>query len=122
MATILPTFTKIRGPAGGIDATVVTWAGLANVGDVGQAIQRPDIVDRSFQASGSFASSTIVCEGSNDGVNWFTLTNVAGGSISFTAAGLMQVTEATAFIRPHVTNSPGGCNLNAIMLLRRTYR
>lgn len=122
MTVIVPTFTKLRGPAGGIDAIVVTWAGFASSGDVGQAIQRPDVLDRSFQATGNnFGSGTIVCEGSNDGVNWFTLTNVAGGSISFTSAGLMQVVEATAFIRPHLT-AGSSANVTATMLLRRTYR
>ena len=121
MATILPTFTKIRGPGGGIDAVVVTWAGLANSGDVGQPIQRPDLIDRSFQVSGTFTSNSVVCEGSNDGQNWFTLTNVAGGSVSFGGAGIMQVVEATAYVRPHLT-AGSGANLDVNMLLRRTYR
>ena len=121
MATITPTFAKIRGPGGGIDAVVVTWAGLASTGDVGQAIQRPDLADRSFQVTGTFVGNTIICEGSNDGVNWFTLTNPTGGSISFSAAGGFQITEATAFIRPHVTGGSGG-NLNALLNIRRSYR
>jgi len=121
MATITPTFAKIRGPGGGIDAVVVTWASLASTGDVGQAIQRPDLADRSFQVTGTFVGNTIVCEGSNDGVNWFTLTNPTGGSISFTAAGIFQLTEATAYVRPHVTAGSGG-SLNVTMNLRRSYR
>lgn len=122
MATIIPTFAKIRGPAGGIDAVVVTWSGLANSGDVGQAIQRPDILDRSFQAAGSFGGGTVVCEGSNDGTNFGTLTNVAGGSVTFTAtAAPMQVVEATAYIRPHMT-AGSSASVTVTMLLRRTYR
>lgn len=121
MTVIVPTFSKIRGPGGGIDAIVVTWAGMAASGDTGQPIQRPDYLDRSFQVTGNFGSGTVVCEGSNDGVNWFTLTNVAGGSISFTSAGLMQVVEATAWIRPHMT-AGSSASAVATMLLRRTYR
>jgi hypothetical protein len=122
MATIIPTFAKIRGPGGGIDAVVVTWAGLASNGDIGQAIQRPDLADRSFQVAGAFGgANTVVCEGSNDGVNWFTLTNPTGGSISFAAAGVMQLTEAIAFVRPHVTGGAGG-TMTVTMNLRRSYR
>ena len=35
MATTTPTFSKIRGPGGGIDAVVATWTPLATSGDVG---------------------------------------------------------------------------------------
>ena len=54
MATIVPSFAKIRGPSGGIDAAVVTWSGLAASGDLGQALQRTDLVDRSVQGGKSF--------------------------------------------------------------------
>jgi hypothetical protein len=107
MATIVPTFSKIRGPAGGIDAVVVTWGGFAASGDVGQALQRTDLVDRSVQVAGTFSGATLVFEGSNDGVNYFTLSNPSGTSLSFSTAGLMQVTEATAWVRPHVTAGSG---------------
>src|SRR5712675_1137698 len=117
MATIIPTFAKIRGPGGGIDAVVVTWSGLATTGDVGQSIQRPDLADRSFQVTGTFAGSTVVCEGSNDGINWFTLTNPTGGSQSYASAGGAQITEAVAYIRPHVTGG-SGANVNAVMNMR----
>jgi hypothetical protein len=115
MATITPSFSKIRGPSGGIDAMVVTWAALAASGDVGQALQRTDLVDRSVQVTGTFSTSTLVFEGSNDGTNYFTLSNPAGTALSFTSAGLMQVTEATAWVRPHAS-------LTVTLTARRTLR
>lgn len=121
MATIIPTFSKIRGPAGGIDAVVATWTGLAASGDVGQALQRTDLVDRSVQVNGTFSGATLVFEGSNDGTNYFTLSNPSGTTLSFTAAGLMQVTEATAWVRPHVT-SGSGASLTVTLTARRTLR
>ena len=120
MATITPTFTKLRGPAGGIDAMVVTWAGLIGTGDVGAAIQRPDLGDRSAQVVATWGGGTVVVEGSNDGTNWFTLTSPAGTSLSFTANGLLQVTEAVAYIRPHVTSAVTTATIT--MTLRRTMR
>src|ERR1700678_858261 len=121
MATIVPSFSKIRGPAGGIDAVVVTWTPLATSGDVGQALQRTDLDDRSVQVVGTFSSATLVFEGSNDGVNYFTLSNPSGTALTFTAAGLMQVTEATAWVRPHVT-AGSGASLTVSLTARRTLR
>jgi hypothetical protein len=121
MATIVPTFSKIRGPAGGIDAIVVTWTPFAASGDVGQALARTDLTDRSVQVTGTFAGSTLVFEGSNDGVNYFTLSNPSGSTLSFTAAGLMQVTAATAWVRPRVTAGSGAA-ITVAVTARRTLR
>jgi len=121
MATIVPTFAKIRGPAGGVDAIVVAWTPLAASGDLGQPLQRTDLSDRSVQMTGTFAGATLVFEGSNDGVNYFTLSNPAGSALSFTAAGLMQITEATAWVRPRVT-AGSGATLTVTLAARRTLR
>jgi hypothetical protein len=121
MATIIPTFSKIRGPSGGIDAVVVNWTPLANSGDIGQAIQRVDVSDRAVQVTGTFAGATIVFEGSNDGVNYFTLSNPVGTALSLTAAGLMQVNQPAAWMRPHVT-AGSGASLTVTLTGRRTLR
>jgi len=121
MTTIVPTFSKIRGPAGGIDAIVAAWSPLAAAGDVGQALQRTDLADRSVQVTGTFAAATIVLEGSNDGINYFTLSNPAGAALSFTAAGLMQVNLPTAWVRPRVTVG-SGASLTVRLTARRTLR
>ena len=70
---------------------------------------------------GTFSAATLVFEGSNDGTNYFTLSNPSGTALSFTAAGLMQVTEATAWVRPHVT-AGSGANLTVTLTARRTLR
>ncbi len=121
MATIVPTFSKIRGPAGGIDAVVTTWTPLAAAGDVGQPLARIDLADRSVQVAGTFAGATIVVEGSNDGANYFTLSNPAGTPLSFTSAGLMQVNQPTAWVRPRVTLG-SGASLAVTLAARRTLR
>jgi hypothetical protein len=121
MATIVPAFSKLRGPSGGIDALVATWTPLAASGDVGQPLARLDLADRSVQVAGSFAGATVVLEGSNDGVNYFTLSSPSGAALSFTAAGLMQVNQPVAFVRPHVT-SGSGASLSVTLTARRTMR
>jgi hypothetical protein len=121
MATIVPTFSKIRGPSGGVDAIVATWTPLAAAGDIGQALQRTDLADRSVQVTGTFAASTIVLEGSNDGINYFTLSTPSGAAVSFTAAGLLQVNQPTAWVRPRITVG-SGASLTATLTARRTLR
>lgn len=121
MTTIVPTFSKIRGPAGGIDAVVATWTPLAAAGDIGQPLQRTDLADRSVQVAGTFAGATLVLEGSNDGANYFTLSNPAGAALSFTSAGLMQVNQPTAWVRPRVTLG-SGASLTVTLAARRTLR
>ncbi len=121
MTTIVPTFSKIRGPSGGVDALVATWTPLAASGDVGQSLQRADLSDRAVQVAGTFGGGTVVFEGSNDGVNYVTLSSPSGAALSFTAAGLMQVTTPAAFVRPRLTSGTGA-SLTVTMTARRTMR
>jgi hypothetical protein len=63
--------------------------------------------DRSVQVTGTFSTSTVTIQGSNDGTNWFTLNTPQGTAMNFTAAGLLAVQEHTRFIRPIVTGGTG---------------
>jgi hypothetical protein len=56
-----------------------------------------------------------------NGANYFTLSSPSGAALSFTAAGLLQVNEPAAFVRPHVT-SGSGASLTVTMTARRTMR
>jgi hypothetical protein len=124
MAIIVPSFQKIRSQDSGIDAVTITWANLTDGGpDSGQPVQRPALVDRTVQVTGTFGSGgTVVFEGSNDGVNYYTLTNPLGTAISVTAAGITQVTEATAWMRPRITAGDGTTSLTVTVCARRTLR
>lgn len=127
MAVVSPTFRKLRGAAGGIDAIVVTWGLLAN-GDTGKPVQLPAAADRSIQAEGTFgAGGSVACEGSNNSTvgtdgNFRALSNPAGTTIAITTAGIQQVTEATAWVRPNVTAGDGTTSLTVTMCMRRTLR
>jgi hypothetical protein len=124
MAIIVPSFQKIRSQDSGIDAITITWANLTDGGpDSGQPVQRPALVDRTVQVTGTFGSGgTVVFEGSNDGVNYYTLTNPLGTAISVTAAGISQVMEATAWMRPRITAGDGTTSLTVTVCARRTLR
>lgn len=102
MATIPLTLTRAEPYA---DAWVATWT--VSTGDDGAPVKLPQANDRSVQVTGTFATSTVVLQGSNDGSTWVTLNNPQGTAVSFTAAGLMAIQEHTRYMRPLVTGGTG---------------
>jgi hypothetical protein len=87
--------------------SLVTWAGLAN-GESGSAVQLAGQSDRSLQFTGTFGSGGLVAlQGSNDNTNWVTLNDMNGNAITASAAGLVGVLEATAYVRPTVSSGDG---------------
>jgi len=117
MAERTPTRTPIAGH--GESAHIIEWSGLLN-GDTGAPIEMPTSADRSVQFQGTFGvGGTILMEGSNDGVNYHTLTDPQGNALSKTAAGIEQIQEITRYMRPRVSAGDGSTNLVASMLVRR---
>ena len=124
MATITPTVSKLGG-----DETVVKvlWEGLTYIDatpgpetfDDGAPAEWPHHADRSVQVLGTFAGSTLVIEGSNDGTNYYTLNDVAGSPLSFTTAGVKQVQELTQYIRPRVSVGNESMDLDVALVMRR---
>lgn len=116
MATINPAVTL---PGPNYSLRLATWTPLLN-SDQGAAFSFVDWADRCFQVSGTFGTGgTIVLEGSNNGTDWSTLTDVAGQAMSYTAATVRQVSEAPQFVRPRVTAGDGTTSLTASLLARR---
>lgn len=126
MAVVAPTFAKLRGPSGGIDAMVITWAAMGDA-DTATPVQVPlPYVDKSCQVEGTFGGATMKLNGSNNATtnangNYETLNDPAGNAISMTGAGLKQVTEATAWIKP-ATSGGTGSSLTVTVLARRALR
>lgn len=95
---------------------IITW--VTTAADTFTSVEIPGSADRSVQMSGTWNSSTIVLEGSNDGTTWFTLNDPFSNAISFTADGLKQITEITRYIRPRISaGTPTSVTITA--LLRR---
>lgn len=94
------------------------WAAMAN-GDSGAPVSVPNEADRSIQFTGTFgAGGTVLMEGSNDGVTYFTLTDPSNTAISATAAALKQITEETLWLRPRVTAGDGTTAIIATLITR----
>jgi hypothetical protein len=113
MATITGTITRV---GEGRDAWQVRWASMGNA-DTGTVIEMPQMSDRSVQIDGTFASATVVMEGSNDGTNFFTLTDGQGNAISKTTASLEQIAEFTRYLRAS-TSGGAGSTLNVTVFGR----
>lgn len=84
------------------DVVLITWTGLAGTADVGSAEQLARFSDKTVTATGTFGG-TVVIQGSNDGTNWFTLTDQNAQSLSYTGAGGGLIAENPRYIRPAVT-------------------
>jgi hypothetical protein len=102
------------------DPTVVyQWQGLTFSGlDTGAPIGGMGWSDRSAQLAGTAGVGlNVVIEGSNDGTNWVTLKDPFANPITFTTAGLSQVTEISQFIRPRVAGGDGTTNVNVTIVM-----
>lgn len=91
------------------------WTPLLN-SDTGAPFTLPQFADKSVQIGGTFgAGGTVVIEGSNDGVSYFTLYDSAGNLLSFTVAGLKDVAACVGYIRPRVSAGDGTTSLTVTM-------
>lgn len=120
MATVNPTIdNQVASFDGG--CIVATWAGLAALGDVGAPIPFAEWAGKTFIITGTFTGTpTVVIEGSNDGVNWVTLTNWQGTALSYTATGIGTARDMPVFVRPHVTAGTGGAAITVSVACHRT--
>lgn len=101
---------------------VVTWTGLTTAADVGIEVPVGACSEISVQLSGTLGSSpNVFIEGSNDGVNWATLKDVHGTALSAVATltALHQLAEKPLLVRPRLSATSGGSNINVVMVMRR---
>lgn len=88
-------------------SVIVDWPGLAG-GENGDMADIAMYKERSVQVVGTFGTSTVTIQGSNDGTNWFTLTDTLGVSLGALLAALLKgIRENSRFIRPIVAAGTG---------------
>lgn len=101
------------------DWVLNTWSGLLN-GDDGSPVRCVSFSDRSVQVDGTAGEGgTLVIEGSNDGVTYYTLDDPQGNALSFTAPKIESVLELVQFIRPRVTAGDETTEFKVTLLGRR---
>lgn len=121
MASVTPSHTRLLEG----EAMLYTWT-LTQADNEGLAIDAFEYGDRTVQigAAGStgFDGATVLLQGSNDGQNWFTLTDPQGNGISKGAAALETVMEVPRHTR--VSSSGGGAaqSVPVYLFCRRTRR
>jgi hypothetical protein len=95
---------------------IATWTGETTAGNAAITRYAPHVslATASVQVSGTIGGATIVLQGSNDGVTYATLKNIAGSDISFTAAGYVEFSSAAAFIKPSISGGTGD-SINVIV-------
>jgi len=102
MATIT---ANIKPRAGG--QRVILWETMGD-DDSGSAVETPDYPDKTFEVIGTFASATVILQGSSDGVVWTTLVDDTDTALSFTAAsGFKLVKPNPLFIRAKTSGGSG---------------
>jgi hypothetical protein len=111
-------FTKTFPDSMHQQVAVVQWPDLAN-GDEGKVIEFAQYPDRSVQVAGTFGGGgAVVFEGSNDGLNWATLTDPQGNPLNFTSAKIEEVAELVRYVRPRVTAGDGGTSITVTAVMR----
>lgn len=114
MAVIAPTIVMVTDP--GVNRVyVATWAAIGDA-DTCTAIPMSGASDRSVQFSGTFASATVLLNGSNDGTNYIVLTDPQGNAISKTSASIEQIMELTRFIKPSTSGGSGSAVTVSVLL------
>lgn len=101
----MPTIDNtIHSALGGL---TTTWTPLDG-GDDGEAVAT-DGARLCVQVSGTFGTSTVTLQGSNDEVIWTDLNDeaVPANPCSFTANGLKGILQAPKFVRPIVSAGTG---------------
>ena len=98
----------------------VTWTGLTETNADGAPFDSAHLSDKSIHIKGTFgAGGTCLCEGSNDGATYVTLTDPQGNAISKTAEAIEQILENVVFTRPRVSAGTG-VSLTVIMVGKGT--
>lgn len=84
--------------------------------------------DMCFQAvaaadGSTWGGATLAIEGSNDGTNFFALTNASGGAaVTFTANGGKQIIEKPFYVRPRLSAVGVGATVVITLAARRNPR
>ena|SRR3990167_7608547 len=105
--------------ATGVPAVLVTWVALA-IGDTGEPVSLLDYPDKTVTVEGTIGGGTLTMQGSNDGTNYYSLTDPQGSAIALTAAGIKLITENPVWIRPSA--SGGAPTFQVRILCRRSTR
>lgn len=116
MATVSPKFDFVSAQIDSVPR--ITWENCAT-GDI--LVELPVSAQASLagavQFSGTFGGATVAMQCSNDGVTYYTITDITGQPVSSESADLFEFTSAAMYIRPSVAGGTGD-DVNIVLVLR----
>lgn len=95
-------------------SALFTWEAMGDA-DNGSAALTAGFPDKTVSVTGTFDSATVILQGSNDNSNWFTLNDVYGNALSFTAAAMAVVSENPKYIRPNTSGGSGSADIDVLI-------
>lgn len=103
----MPLITPVRSSLG-LGIEVITWSGIAS-GDTftGVLVSGTAGAIGCVQVTGTFGGATVSLQGSNDGITYSNLTDLANNAATFTAPGMEDFSTAAGFIAPAITGGTG---------------
>jgi hypothetical protein len=113
MATINPVVTGAPYNDDG-SVKIIRWEELGEADD-GAPVSIPQWADKTVTIGGTANGATAAIEGSNDGTNWFALTNPQGTAI---ASGIARISENPLYIRPNLTGGGASTDMDVIICAR----
>lgn len=105
------------------DLAVYQWGPGVTSGDTFLGLPRGDLSDRSFQVEGTFGGATVNIQGSNDATannngNYHNLRGVDFNVIAIAVAGISQVLEMTAWMKPSLSGATVSTSLTITVCSR----
>jgi hypothetical protein len=117
MATVNPTISQF---ADNDQTTILAIWNLTTADADGLPFEWFQWADLCWQAVGTWGGATLTIQGSNDGTNWFSLSNAAGGSAAtFTTDGGKTTIERPRYVRPNLTTPGSGATVAVTLAARR---
>lgn len=95
------------------------WPALGQ-GDDGAPLEiNGNVVDFVIQAVGTFSgAATVGFDGSNDGVNWGPISDLAGDSIALGQDAIAGIATVPALVRPVVASGDGSTDIDVTVAVR----
>lgn len=118
MATVQATVST-EGTSKDESVKLIKWEALTGTNADGSPVKFTEWADRTVQMFGTWDTCTVTMQGSNDGTNWFTLTDPQGYNVAFTASGGKAILEGPLWMRPLLSSAGGTSDVDVLLLIRR---
>lgn len=114
MATVTPTLSKVSDQD---DSTIMASWALTTTNLDGAPFEFPQWGNRCWSVGGgTWGGAVLALQGSNDGTNWFALSNAAGGAAAtLNADGGKSTIETPRYVRPFLSTPGAGAAITVIL-------